>query len=398
MQEGMGYPLAAQALRKRAAELRGTQPAPQPPAQPQPAPQQPAPSGPALDANMPAYQQQAVRELLQRVTDPATLDGAAAVQDAMGYPIAAQALRKRAAELRGGASPAPQAPPAQPQLPQQPPPTQGQPSQGQSPWPTLPGLPQMPGGFPQLPGLPQLPNMGQPAPAPQPPNMGQPAPAPQPPNMGQPAPAPSTPPPPATPQPKQSAPPPPGNAMPAQPPLDAHLSAEQQATLRDYIRFEWRPEVLDKLADTYQNGGWPLAAQAMRARAAELRSPPAPAPSAPPAPPSPAPSPPVLYPMPPGQPPLDQHLTAEQQEMLRDYIESETRPWALESLAANYDALGYPLTAQAMRARAAELRYVSPYDPPRTHTTGYSPPNAGDGSGDSMLPVLALVGATLAFS
>lgn len=79
--EAMGYPLAAAALRARMNAL----------------------SAP-LDVNMPEDQKQIARSILQNETRPEALEMAAGMYEAMGYPYAGQALRQRAAYLRGGLS------------------------------------------------------------------------------------------------------------------------------------------------------------------------------------------------------------------------------------------------------------------------------------------------------
>ena len=79
MYEAMGYPLATAALRARANALSVQ-----------------------LDTNMPEDQKQIVRSILQNETHPESLDMAAGMYEAMGYPYAGQALRQRSAQIRMG--------------------------------------------------------------------------------------------------------------------------------------------------------------------------------------------------------------------------------------------------------------------------------------------------------
>jgi hypothetical protein len=464
-----GYPLAAQALRARAAEVKSsgqpqppaqqqppaTAPAPswpvpsmpwpppaqQPPTQGQPPPAQqqqpPAAQPPPLDAHLPPGYQQQVRNYLATVTDPLLLENAAMVADMGGYPLAAQALRARAAEVKSSGQPqAPAQPPAQQQPPaqspapswpvpsmpwpppaqQQQPPTQGQPPPAQQQQPTLdahlppeyqqqvrnylaavtdPLLLENAAMVADMGGYPlaakalraraaEVKSSGQPqAPAQPPP--AQPA--------QQQPPALPWPPPPA--QQQQQ---PPAQPSQQQQPLDAHMPAAYQETVRNYIATVTDPLQLESAAKLAETLGYPMAAQALRARAAVLKaaSPPAQQPPAqqPPAQQPPAQQPPVQ------QPPLDSHMPADQQETFRDYLRSCLDPLHMEYVARAYDQ-GYPLAAQALRARAAELRaegYGPPPfdfpDPPaqQEHASGTN------NDGDSLLPVLALVSTALAFS
>ena len=79
MYESMGYPFTAAALRARINAL--TVP---------------------LDANMPEQTRQIVRSILQNETHPESLEMAAGMYEAMGYPYAGYALRQRGSYLRTG--------------------------------------------------------------------------------------------------------------------------------------------------------------------------------------------------------------------------------------------------------------------------------------------------------
>jgi hypothetical protein len=138
------YPLAAGALRRRAVELRGSQPVPPPEPRPQPAPQ---PSGnPIVDllSQVPDPPRSQVMAALLTNNDPASLDAYAAQMDAQGLPAAAQALRMKSAVLRGQ-QPAPPTP-----GPVVPPP---QPTPGPTPTPPQP-IPAVPSPFTLDPGMP----------------------------------------------------------------------------------------------------------------------------------------------------------------------------------------------------------------------------------------------------
>lgn len=79
MYEAMGYPFAAAALRARMNALSAQ-----------------------LDPQMPEDQKQIVRSILQNEARVESLEMAAAMYDAMGYPYAGQALRQRAGYIRAG--------------------------------------------------------------------------------------------------------------------------------------------------------------------------------------------------------------------------------------------------------------------------------------------------------
>ena len=115
---------AAAALKARAAQLRGQISMPGVP------PPTPPPTGP-FDASMPAAVSAQVTQALKLGTDPAELDQIAAACDVGGFPIAAAAVRARAAQLRGQISvpgippPVVPAPPAAPLPSPAPPPIEG---------------------------------------------------------------------------------------------------------------------------------------------------------------------------------------------------------------------------------------------------------------------------------
>jgi hypothetical protein len=161
------YPLAATALRTKAAMLRPPQPVPYP-SVPSPLPPTPAPTPPPVPippAPSPDWQTQlmavpdpprsdVIRQLMGQ-NDPAALEAYARTLDAQ-YPIAAWALRVREAALRGMApppEPAPQpTPPAMPvPLPIPPtPPIQPAPAPTPSPSPSpipIPPVPSILGGL-----------------------------------------------------------------------------------------------------------------------------------------------------------------------------------------------------------------------------------------------------------
>ena len=110
MYEGLGYPLAAAALRAGAEAIRTTK---MPPLAPY-----------TLDANLPTDSREMVDYAMKNGRDPATLDSMAQSFAEQGYPLTAKALADRAAALRSFPNSGAEYPPAptpNPNLPAPPP-------------------------------------------------------------------------------------------------------------------------------------------------------------------------------------------------------------------------------------------------------------------------------------
>ncbi|UQA60404.1 hypothetical protein [Polyangium aurulentum] len=152
--------------------------------------------------------------------------------------------------------------------------------------------------------------------------------------------------------------------------------------------------------------GHPITAQTFRARAAYLRNQNA------------------------GQPPqyqFDDNLPPNTKVLAGIYLQQEARPEVIEQVAADFERMGYPITAQTFRAHAAYLRaqqqgtpppqqppWVQPYPQPYPQPPDMpylpgddSPPvivwdpnnsNAQPQGGGALVPMLAFLGAGLAFS
>lgn len=139
---------------------------------------------------------------------------------------------------------------------------------------------------------------------------------------------------------------------------------------------ETRPEWLSWFASVYDSLGYPLSAAALRARANALLA------------------------------PLDANMPEDQRQIVRSILQNETRPDMLEMSALMYQGMGYPYACQALRNRAAYLRgpqgQPTPDDSPDMPIVTYpeNPPQppAREENTKSVLPMLALIGAGLAFT
>jgi len=160
------------------------------------------------------------------------------------------------------------------------------------------------------------------------------------------------------------------------PPLDMTMSENDRQIVQSILTNETRVDSLAWAANVYDAMGYPLAAAALRSRMNALSV------------------------------PLDANMPEDQKQIARSILQNETRPDSLEMGAAMYDAMGYPFAGQALRQRAAYLRgglaTPTPDDLPDMPVVAYpqNPPQtaAPEQNNKSFLPVLALLGAGLAFT
>jgi hypothetical protein len=145
--------------------------------------------------------------------------------------------------------------------------------------------------------------------------------------------------------------------------LDTNLPADSVKQVLGAIANVTDPDALAKYADQMQQAGFPLAADALRQRAAELRAhaPPGPAPQpsngvtppGPPPPPLPSPEK-VLW---------DGNLDDATRAAVLQAIASESDPSKLQAFADSI-AAQFPLAAEALRARALALPQAQPAPAP----------------------------------
>ena len=171
--------------------------------------------------------------------------------------------------------------------------------------------------------------------------------------------------------------------------LDAHMPEDQKQIVLSILQNETRPESLAWAADAYDVMGYPVAANALRNRAYAFAT------------------------------PLDTHMPDDQKQIVRSILQNETRPDSLDWAANTYQAMGYPFAAQALRNRAEVLRSGSwPMEPPQAPQVPQVPQAPEDneppawtwpqvdpaptqqtaGADSSLMPMLALLGAGLAFT
>ncbi|UQA58592.1 hypothetical protein [Polyangium aurulentum] len=395
-----------------------------PPAQQQPAPQQPAPQQPAPQQPPPAQGSPQLPPGFPQL--PPGWQWPFPQQPAPQQPAPQQPAPQQPPPAQG----TPQLPPGFPQLPpgwpwpfpQQPAPQQPAPAPQQPP--PAQGTPQLPPGFPQLPPgwpwpLPQQPAPGGQQPSPQQPAPQQPAPQQPPPAQGSPQLPPGFPQlppgwqwpsPPQQPAPGGQQKPPAQQPAPwwANPPwsygqaihnnqpqgtlLDAHMPEDQKQIVLSILQNEKRPEYLTWAGQTYLAMGYPMAARLLRDRAFAVGA------------------------------PLDPHMPEDQKQIVRSILQNEQRPDTLDWTANVYQAMGYPAAAQAIRNRAEMLRSETVWPWPG-YPEGQTPP-PGPGGGEmeppvwtypgsdvtpadgqqtagedsSLMPMLAVLGAGLAFT
>lgn len=174
---------------------------------------------------------------------------------------------------------------------------------------------------------------------------------------------------------QQPAPTPPMQPNAALPPLDANMSENDKHIVQSILTNEMRPDALAWSANMYEAMGYPMAAAALRSRMNALA---------------------ML---------LDANMPEDQKQIVRSIVLNETRPESLEMAAAMYEAMGYPYAGQALRQRATYLRGGQP--PPAadlpdmpvvTYSENSQPTPTTEGNRNSVLPMLAIVGAGLAFT
>ncbi len=159
-----------------------------------------------------------------------------------------------------------------------------------------------------------------------------------------------------------------------------NMSEQDKQIVKSILTNELRPDALAWAANTYEAMGYPLAAAAFRARMNAITV------------------------------PLDANMPENLKQIVRSILQNETRPDSLEMVAGMYEAMGHPYAGQALRQRAAYLRgghaqstpTPAPDDLPEspvvTHPDNSQQTASPEQNNNSFLPLLAILGAGMAFT